>query len=137
MTGESLVLGRGLAVATGMIVGATTVLYVWLIVEQGDVEVGPFALVLSLFLAALACVIGALRFHNADARGISGFAAAGILLSMGYLALFSVGLPLLVAGMLMVVWLVRTRNQRREHRWLPSISAFIMGAVLPWTVLFV
>ena len=137
MTGEFLVRGRGLAIAIAMIVGATTALYVWIIVEQGDVEVGPFALVLSLFLAALACVTGALRFDNADARGISGFAAAGILLSMGYLALFSVGMPLLVAGMLMVVWLVRTQHQRRGHWRLPSISAFIMGAVLPWTVVFV
>ena len=137
MTEESLVRGRGLAIAIAMIVGATTVLYVWIIVEQGEVEVGPLALVLFLFLSALACVIGALKFNNADARGISGFAAAGILLSMGYLALFSVGWPLLVAGMLMVVWLVRTRKQRRGHWWLPSISAFIMGAVLPWTVVFV
>ena len=46
MTGESLVRGRGLAIAIAMIVGATTVLYVWIIVEQGEVEVGPLALVL-------------------------------------------------------------------------------------------
>lgn len=67
MTGESRVRGRGLAVATAMIVGATTVLYVWLIVEQGDVEVGPFALVVSLFLAALIWLIAALRFHRSRA----------------------------------------------------------------------
>jgi hypothetical protein len=134
MQDGSVIRGRGLAIAVAVIVGATTVLYVWLIVEQGDVEVGQFALVLLLFLAAFASVIGALKFDSADARGVSGFGAAGILLSMGYLALFSVGLPLLVAGMLMVVWLVRTRNQRLGDGRLTSVSAFIIGAVLPWTL---
>lgn len=134
MTDESVVRRRGLAIAVATIVGATTVLYAALVVGQGEREVGRVALVLLLFLAALASVVGAMRFDDADVRGISGSAAAGVLLSMGYLALFSVGLPLLVAGMLMVVWIVRTHGQRGGRGRLPSISAFIIGAVLPWTL---
>jgi hypothetical protein len=130
-----MVRGRGLVLATAVIVGATTVLYVALIVSQGEVEVGRVAFVVLLLLTALACVIATLTIDNVAARGVAGFAAAGLLLSMGYLALFSVGLPLMVAGVLMVAWLVRTSAQRRGSGWLAPVAACAIGAALPWALI--
>ena len=134
MITQAKVGGRGLALASATIVGITIVLYVLIIVEQGGHEVGRVAFVVLVFLAALALLIATMSFRDAPARGISGAAAAGLLLSIGFLAIFSVGLPLLLAGVLMVAWLVRTHGERRESGWLPSIGAFILGAVIPWSI---
>lgn len=126
---------RGFTLAAAAIIGATTVLYVSVIVSQGDVQVARVGFVVLLLLTALASVIGTMTLGDPAARGAAGFAAAGLLLSMGYLALFSVGLLLLVAGILMVVWLVRTQDQRRGSGRLVPVVAVIVGAALPWTLI--
>jgi hypothetical protein len=135
-TDRARVHGRGLACASAIVIGLTAVLYVGLIAEQGGGRVGRVSAVILLFVAALACVIGAVTFKLAATRGVCGAAAAGMLFSMGYLALFSVGLPLLIAGMGMVVWLARTGRRERRGSRLKPIGAFVVGAVLPWTLIF-
>jgi hypothetical protein len=54
---------------------------------------------------------------------------------MSVLALFSIGLLLLVGAIMSVVWLVRTRSERRGARAAPIVAAFGVGALLPWVIL--
>jgi hypothetical protein len=56
---------------------------------------------------------------------------------MGVLAIFSVGLLLLIAGILMVVWLIRTSPERQGSGAIPSIAGFLAGVVLPWSLLVI
>lgn len=135
MASGSVVRGKALGISVGAIVAATTVLYVSIISSQGEVQIGTVALVVLLLVAALACVIATVSLDDVASRGIAGYAAAGILLSMGVVGLFSIGLPLLVAGILMVAWLARTSPDRRGAGTLAPIAAFVVGAVLPWTLL--
>ncbi len=136
MGNEAVVRGRGLAIAIAVVVAATTALYVTLIVRQGDVEVGRVAFVVLLLLAALACVVATLTIEDATVRRVAGFGAAGLLLSMGFLALFSVGLPLMVAGVLMIVWLARTGDRSTPSGWLAPAAAAV-GALVPWALILV
>lgn len=132
--GSALPRGRLPAAAAAM-VSVTIAVYLALIVSQGEEEVARVAFVLLLLVLALACIVGTMRFRDRGNRGMAGFAATGMLLSMGFLALFSVGLLLMIAGLLMIAWIVRTHGQRRGDRWALDLLAFVVAALLPWTLL--
>jgi hypothetical protein len=120
------------AFGAAVVVGATIALYLVIIVAQSERRWPRVALVLVLFAAALGCAVGASALRGAQARALAAAGGAGLLLSMGYLALFSVGLLLLIAGVMLVVWLARTRAERRGSSPAGSILAFVVGAVAPW-----
>ncbi|MGH2630776.1 MAG: hypothetical protein ACRDHI_09485 [Actinomycetota bacterium] len=127
--------GRGVAVAAIVVVAGVLVHYLSVIASQSTRELARVGFVVLLFLAVLACIAGTLILDSASTRGVVGAGAAGLLLSMSYLALFSIGLLLLVGAVLAIVWLVRTRSERRDSSPIPTIAAFVVGAILPWSLL--
>ena len=135
MSARATAAGRVLGVATMIVVAAVLAYYLFLISSQSTWDLGRVGLVVALFLAVLACIAGALLLESAAGRGIAGAAAAGLLLSMSVLALFSIGLLLLVGAIMSMVWLVRTRSERRGARAAPIVAAFGVGALLPWAIL--
>ena len=80
------------------------VIYIWLIWHQGiPVDVPRVAVVASvILLAALLAIIGATTSHPATARVLL-IAATVLLLPVGVLGMFSIGLPLFVGGLLTLI----------------------------------
>ena len=127
--------GRVLGVATMVVVVAVLAYYLFLISSQSTWDLERVGLVVALFLAVLACIAGSVLLDSPAGRGVAGAGAAGLLLSMSVLALFSIGLLLLIGAIMSVVWLVRTRVERRGERAAPVVAAFGVGALLPWLIL--
>ena len=92
--------GRGAAIAAGVIALGTTALYLVLIAGQGDTDTGIVATVTVVLVAlgTTALAAGLLAGWSARTRMIVLGATSGGLLAAGVLALLSVGLPLLIAG---------------------------------------
>jgi hypothetical protein len=129
--------GDALAVSAAVIVALTTVLYVTIIVSQDEGDIARVGFVVVLLAAAIAGAIGSMTFHDLATRGAAAGFAAGVLISLGTLALLSIGLLLLIAGVLMVVWLIRTQEQRRASGGVPrTVIACVVGALLPLALLF-
>jgi len=127
--------GRGLAVAAIAVVAGVLALYLVLISAESDNDVLQVGLVVLYFLVPIACLAGTLTLDSASARGIVGAAAAGLLLSMGMLAIFSIGLLVLIGAALAFAWVVRSQSEREGSSPLPMVLAFVVGAILPWSVL--
>jgi len=92
----------GLAVAS-VITFATALAYGWLIGQQQALVQPPVPIAgrvvmvgTAMALFGLACGVGA--FMDSTPRAVCAAIAWGGLLPLGFLAIFSVGLPLLVAG---------------------------------------
>jgi len=103
---------RRLGVAAALIAGTVDVLYLGYVGSQGASDPQflrvPFV---AIFIAVMA-VCAALSARKSAARGRSlllGAAAAGLLL-LGFFGIFSIGLPLLVAGAFALVSLIGTLN---------------------------
>ena len=129
--------GDGLAMAAAVIVVLTTVLYVTIIVSQDEGMVPPAGFVVVLLATAIAGVIGSMTFRDLAMRGAAAGFAAGVLISLGTLALLSIGLLLIIAGVLMVLWLTRTQEERRASGGGPrTVIACVVGALLPLSLLF-
>ena len=122
-----------LVISAATLVVFTIGAYVWIMTDEGE-RVGKAGVVVLILAIALVGTIGAWRLRVPERRGLAGAAATGILLSMGFLGLFSIGLPLFVAGVLMLVWLLRTRQARRDRPDRIAL-AFVAGLVLPWVLL--
>jgi len=127
--------GRGLAVAAIAVVAGVLVLYLVLISAESGNGVLQVGFVVLYFLVPIACLAGTLMLDSASARGIMGSGAAGFLLSFSVLAVFSVGYPLLIGAALTIAWVVRSRPERAGSSPIPTIAAFVVGAILPWSVL--
>lgn len=111
-------------------------LYLVIIANEGNGWSGRVAFVATLIAAAAACaLIGSTR-TTAPARLPWLAVATGALASLGYLGLFSIGLGLLIAGVLAgIAWGSASRSLdpsgARRHRG----SAFgwaLAGAAFPW-----
>lgn len=124
--------GRNWAVGSAAIVGGTSLLYVWLIANQSTRDPARVAAVITLFLLALACSIGAVALRTPESRHLAAAGGTGMLVSMGYLALFSVGLLLFIAAALMIMAIAAGRAERRSTSKVRVILAFAAGAALPW-----
>jgi 4-amino-4-deoxy-L-arabinose transferase-like glycosyltransferase len=125
--------GRILPIAAAALVALTIATYVTVIVRQGtdSSDVATVGFVIALLLIALTGSVCALVLASPDARGVAAAGASGVLLSLGVLGLFSIGLLLLIAGVLLVMWMKRTRAQR-GGAYRATVAAFLIGAVLPW-----
>jgi hypothetical protein len=129
--------GDGLAMSAAVIVGLTTVLYVAIMVSQDEGEFARVGFVVVLLATAIAGVVGSMTFGDLATRGAAAGFAAGVLISLGTLALLSIGLLLLIAGVLMVLWLTRTQEERRASGGRGrTVAACVVGAVLPLALLF-
>lgn len=128
--------GGALAMSAAVIVALTTVLYVAIMVSQGDGMVTRAGFVVLLLVAAIAGVVGSMTFDDLATRGAAAGFAVGVLISLGTLALLSIGLLLIIAGVLMVLWLTRTQEERRvSGGGARTVIACVVGAVLPLALL--
>jgi hypothetical protein len=116
------------------IVAITDVGYLAIIVAQGGPsDVARVAFVATAIAAVAACAgIGATRARPIDRLPWLG-AATGTLLVLGYLGLFSIGLPLFVAGVLTAIGWITTSGSAgpgRRARVLAVVLAFAGPAIV-------
>ena len=117
------------------VVLATDVLYVVLINAQGQSAQPYIARFVGGYLAVMAALIAVAlvpRPETARIRVALRAAAAGGLLLMGFLAAFTIGAPLVVAGFLVFFALTRTV---RENRSTPARLSGLVAAALAVVVL--
>lgn len=126
--------GRNWAAAAAVVVGATTLVYLWLIANQSTRDLARVSLVAALFLLAVVAAIGAATLRNAEARHLAAAGGTGLLLSMGVLAIFSVGTFLLVAAGLLIIAIAAGRVGGRRSSRIGVLLAFVVGAALPWAL---
>ena len=121
------------AAAAAILVICVFALYLGIIVGQGEAEVGRVAFVGVLLSAVAACCVTAAVSHDDRVRSRAAWARVGALLSLGVLAIFSVGLPLLVAGGLLTGAALKMGVPPGSGRG--AVAAFVVGALLPWSLL--
>lgn len=129
-------LTRNAGLAASAIAGATSIVYVVAIVSQGEVEVGVVSLVVAMILGAAAAAWLGASTTDLTRRRMSFAAASGLLLSLGALAIFSIGLLLLVAGLAVTVAWVRSMAGGGPGA-LGAAVAFLVGVVVPLVLLLV
>lgn len=124
--------GRLLPIGAAALVALTIATYVTVVVRQETTsDLTGVGAVIALLLIALTGSVCALVLTSPDARGVAAAAASGVLFSLGVLGIFSIGLLLLMAGILLVMWMKRTGVQR-GGAYRATLVAFLIGAVLPW-----
>ncbi|MEX1264596.1 MAG: hypothetical protein WEE66_11825 [Actinomycetota bacterium] len=126
--------GRNWAAAAAVVVGATTLVYLWLIENRSTRDLARVSLVAALFLLALAAAIGAATLRTPEARHLAAAGGIGLLLSMGVLAIFSVGSFLLVAAGLLIIAIAVGRAGGRRSSPIAVLLAFVVGAAVPWAL---
>jgi hypothetical protein len=116
---------------------AVAALYLGVIWRQ-DGEIEGFSLIVFAAIAAPG-VLGLIGSRTSDAdralhlRSVS----AGALLSMGVLGIFSIGLPLLIAGIGFVVAAARGGRAATPKARSRAFGWGLAGAAVPWVVLLV
>lgn len=125
---------RALAIAAALIAGAVDVLYVGYVRSQSGHGAGQFLTVpfVAGFIALLA--IAAALASRASAEPIRpallALSATG-LLATGYVALFSIGLPLVIAGVLaFVAAILSLARSPRPATALQALAGFLVAAVV-------
>lgn len=103
--------------------------------EPGN-DAGRIALVAALLLAALACALGAVLLTSPEGRHLSATGGGGLLVSLGVLALFSIGTLLLIAAGLLIVSIGAGRLEDRQTPVALVVLAFAIGMGLPWVLVF-
>lgn len=89
--------------------GATAIGYARLMRSQGD---SPLLWVLAILLSA--AVLAGYAASRSAPRRVEAIAASGVvLMSLGFLAMFSIGLPILLAGVVAVAFAAQTSGSRR------------------------
>jgi hypothetical protein len=116
------------------VIGGTTGLYLWIVGNQTNDDPWRVGLVAVLLLSALAGAIGGALLPTAAGRHLAAAVATGLLLSLGVLAIFSIGSFLLVAAGLLIVGIGAGRTPERHTPPLLVIGAFVVGAGLPWVL---
>jgi len=121
------------AVAAVVIVASDFVLYLALISGQGDLGRTRVWFVALMLAAMAACCLVAALMRDDRVRPVAAWTGAGGLLSLGVLGIFSIGLPLLVAGILMVVAALRIGVAQSGGA--RAAAGFIVAALVPWVLL--
>lgn len=119
--------------AAAVVAGATAI-YVWIIVGEQDTDPGRVAAVIAVFLLAVGCAIGGAVLQTAEGRHLAAAAGAGLLSSMGVLAIFSIGSFLLLAAGLLIMSIGAGRTEDRHTRPALVVLAFAAGAGIPWVL---
>ncbi len=118
---------------TCVIVSVATLGYLALLWQQGSFPGidARIAVVLALLVGfAILSGVGAVA-ESVRVRAVVSAACAGGLLPLGVLALFSIGLPLLIAGVLaLVVWLTALRDSSSRETIIQSLAAAVTAVGL-------
>jgi hypothetical protein len=127
--------GRTWALGAAAIAGGATIIFGWLVANEATgSDAGRVAAVFALFLSATACAAGAAVLGTPEARHLSAAAGTGLLVSLGVLALSSIGLVLLVAAGMLIMAIAAGRADRRTSSRIRVIAAFVLGAALPFAL---
>jgi hypothetical protein len=121
------------AAVAAALIGCVFLLYLAIIIGQSDAEVARVAFVGILMSGAAACCLATAFLREARPRVVAACAGAGALLSLGVLGIFSVGLPLLVSCVLMVVAIAKIGMPAGSGA--RAAAAFLVGALVPWSLL--
>lgn len=127
---------RKLGLIAAAVAVGTALAYVVLISSEGErKDIGVAVFVTALIGGAGAAAwVGAVTPDLAKKRILLG-AATGALLSMGILAIFSIGLLLLVAGIVSAVAWVRGMVAQGGASRLTAVGAFLAAAAAPFLLL--
>lgn len=130
-------LTRGAGLVAAAIALGTAIAYVILISAEGGHDGLVVILVVVMIAGAgLAAWRGASVTDLVKTRALLG-AASGVLLGLGTLAIFSIGLLLLVAGIASTIAWVRAMVTRGEGGRLVATAAFVLSAALPLVLFLV
>jgi hypothetical protein len=105
------------------VAGGTTVLYLAIIRSQGDQTVAAVAPWAVTFLICAVVGVVASYLESPRARSLLFAAIAGTMLGLGFLAVFSIGMLLILAGVLFALAASRAATSRR-----------LRDALMPWVV---
>ena len=105
------------------VAGGTTVLYLAIIRSQGDQSVATVAPWAATFLICAIVGVTASYLESPRSRSLLFAAIAGTMLGVGFLAIFSIGLLLIVAGVLFSLAASRAVTYGRAR-----------DALMPWAV---
>jgi hypothetical protein len=123
---------RWAGVAAAVIAGTVDVLYLGYVNSQGAGDPQFLRVPFVATFIAIMAICAALSSRSSAARWrplLLGASAAGLLL-LGYFGIFSIGLPLLVAGALALVGLVRTGSGKAAAAGMALGGAVLAVAVL-------
>jgi hypothetical protein len=114
------------------------VVYLAIIRSQGDGPELRVILIASCIAAAGSCAVAAAWPASPHRRLVLMTAAAGGLISLGIIGMWSIGLPLFVGGVLATIGSIRLAHSigRNGPSRLPALAAGIAGFLLPVAVLF-
>ena len=130
-------LTRGAGVVAAAIALGTAIAYVILVsAEEGNDGLVVILVVAMIVGAAVAAWRGASVTDPVRKRALLGV-ASGVLLSLGTLAIFSIGLLLLVAGIVSTVAWVRAMVTRGQGGRVVGTAAFVVSAALPLVLFLV
>jgi hypothetical protein len=128
--------GSRLGIAAAVIAIATDALYLAIIVSQDPVEWGRVIAVAGCILAfGGSAGWASVGTSSSPTRLVLLAIGAGGLLTLGFLGLFSIGLPLFVAGILTVVAWQRVwaeTGSQSPRAGLPSAFGFLAAALVPF-----
>ena len=127
--------GRTTALVAALLGAATDALYIAIIVSQGERKLGRVAII-ATYIAAVSSLSAAPVVLDVRhvARLVMLAVAAGGFLSLGVLGLFSIGLPLFIAGLLSVsAWIRSARSVRPVSVGASTLSAlaFVVAVGIP------
>jgi hypothetical protein len=111
-----------------VLAGAVTLGYVGIILVQGEEDVGQVVLAASTIAGAAIAAWAGSVVDNPRARSSLLGAAAGALLGLGYLALFSIGIFLLVAGVVAAIAAFPGSVRSGQIGWVAA--GFVLGLAL-------
>jgi hypothetical protein len=104
----------GFALTAFAIAGAVDIAYALLIRAQGSSLLDARVVFVSLFIAAAAALAAVAAFAaDGNARLLCGAAATGGLIGAGVIGIWSIGLPLLVAGIFAALAWSRAKKNHR------------------------
>jgi hypothetical protein len=117
-----------------VVTAAVAVGYILLLAQQGDwpgIDARQTFVLMLLGGFVIVSAIGAFA-HSISVRVATAAACTAGLLPLGFLALFSIGLPIIVAGALALVgWLGATGDAQRDETLVPSaLGALTAIAIL-------
>lgn len=119
--------------ALGGAIGALAVdaLYLNLIIQQGATPPGGRVPFIALWIAIAALLAGVGAFTDLPARRawLLGWSAAA-LLALGVLAVFSIGIPLLLCGLPVALGALRAAELLRLPWWVALLGPLLMLAVV-------
>jgi hypothetical protein len=108
-----------------VLAGAVTLAYVGVILVQGEEDVGQVVLAASTIAGAAIAAWAGSVVDNPRARSSLLGTATGALLGLGYLALFSIGIFLVAAGLVAAIAAVPDSARSGQIGW--AVAGFILG----------